>query len=54
MVNNSININNTNSHILPQAIEHKQDHEFQVLTWDRHNKVAALNWLIGPQPFSSL
>ena len=52
MVNNSTNINKTNNPISPQTIEHKKYHdimavEIQVLPWDRHNNLVALNWLMG-------
>ena len=40
MINNSNNINKTNSHLSPQIIEHKKDHDIwiwiQILAWDRH------------------
>ena len=52
MVNNSTNINKKNNHLSPQIIEHKKGPrhmalDIQVLGWDGHINVAALNRWIG-------
>jgi hypothetical protein len=46
-----------NSHLSPQIIEHKKDHdvvlEIQILSWIRDNNVAVLNCLMGSHPSHS-
>ena len=43
-----------NSHLSPQIIEHKKDHdvvlEIQILSWIRDKNVAVLNCLMGSHP----
>jgi hypothetical protein len=49
MVINSTNIKKTNNHLSHERSE--KTLEIQVLTRDRHNNVAELNWLMGSQSF---